>query len=136
VGWVIRQVVEEIELRRCYDTPAQRAAAERKGAEAQRDRRAAAALREAEANLRDEMAQRRREEAQRAESHGAALQPLQGVSGAADVPAEPTTDAPTGTLVKAPPPAGEVPARGLDRAHRIGRGHAYRLGRRRRQPPS
>jgi hypothetical protein len=139
VGWVIRQVIEEIELRRCYDTPAQRAEAERKGAEAQRERRAAAALREAEANLQDEIAHRRGVEAQQAESHAAARPPLQGVSGATDLPTEPTTDAPTGTLVEATPPAGEAPVRGLDRAHRIGRGNAYRLGRRsrpRRQPPS
>lgn len=137
VGWVIKQVLEEIQLRRCYDTPAQRAEAERKGAEARRERRAAAAL--AEATVQDEVVHGQGVEAQQAESHAAAPEPLQGVSAAADVPAEPTTGAPTETLVKAPPPDGEVPARGLDRAHRVGRGNAYRLGRRsrpRRLPPS
>jgi hypothetical protein len=139
VGWVIKQVLEEIQLRRCYDTPAQRAEAERKGAEARRERRAAAALREAEATVQDEVVHRQGVEAQQAESDAPAPQPLQGVSAAADVPTEPTTGAPTETLVKAPPPDGEVPARGLDRAHSVGRGNAYRLGRRsrpRRLPPS
>ncbi|MDT7662696.1 MAG: hypothetical protein QOD04_2252, partial [Pseudonocardiales bacterium] len=58
VGWVTKQVLEEIQLRRCYDTPAQRAEAERKGAEARRERRAAAALREAEATVEDEVVHR------------------------------------------------------------------------------
>lgn len=42
VGWLTYQVIEEIKLRRCYDTPAQRAEALRKGAEAWRERQAAA----------------------------------------------------------------------------------------------
>jgi hypothetical protein len=44
VGWLTVQVIEEIKLRRCYDTPAQRAEALRKGAEAWRARQTAATL--------------------------------------------------------------------------------------------
>jgi len=55
VGWLIFQVIAEIKLRRCYDTPAQRAVALGKGTEALRARQVIAA-REAAASALQEVA--------------------------------------------------------------------------------
>jgi hypothetical protein len=58
IGWLAIQVIGEIQLRRLYDTPAQRAEALRKGAEAWRARQADAVHQAAAARLESDILHR------------------------------------------------------------------------------